>query len=123
LTVSELRQRLAKYKDYKIKGRANSGEYDSHILAKNTSNRLTLITEAKNYLLYKYGTLTNLDNYSFEDTQLFIEYMEFQGYSSNFIERIYNVKKSKINWDNIPKTNEDFWSNIDWERFWSGGYN
>lgn len=123
MTAGELRQRLAKYKDCKIKGRANSGEYDSHILTKNTSNRLTLITEVKNYLLYKYGTLTNLDNYSFEDTQLFIEYMEFQGYNSNFIERIYNIEKSKINWDNIPKTNEDFWSNIDWERFWSGGYN
>ena len=121
--VNELRHKLVKYKDYKMKGRANAGEYDSHIQVQNMNDRLILITEVKNYLLNKYGTLTNLDNYNYEDSQLFIEFMEFQGYDTNFIERIYKIQKSRINWNNIPKTDEKFWTNINWKKFWNGEYN
>ena len=121
--VNELRHRLVKYKDYKLKNYANSSEYDSHRQDQNINNKLILSNKIKKYLLNKYGTLTNLDNYGYEDIQLFIEFMKFQGYDTNFIERIYKIQKSRINWNNIPKTDEKFWTNINWKKFWNGEYN
>lgn len=89
-----------KYRELKTKDRVTAAHIDADIQYKNSKNKLKEVSEIKKYLFEKYGTLTDVSSYSFEDTNLFVDYMvRLQGYSERFVYRIYGVRKQKTNWD------------------------
>ena len=114
---------MIKYKELKTKNRANSGNKDMDIIFKNEENRLEAVKNVIEYLLNKYGTITDPINYDFNDKNLFVDFMvKLQGYSEGFIYRVYGVKKEKINWDKVHSI-PNFWDNVDFEKLWAGHYN
>ena len=114
---------MIKYKELKTKNRANSGHTDMIIEHKNYINKLKEVARVKKYLLDKYGTLTDVNNYDFNDKNLFVDLMvKLQGYPKEFIYRVYGVKKEKINWDKVNSI-PNFWDNVDFEKLWAGHYN
>lgn len=115
--------KMIKYKKLKTKNRANSASKDMDIKFKNEENKSQAFKKVAEYLLGKYGTITDPSNYNFHDKNLFVDFMvELQGYPEGFIYRVYGVRKEKVNWDkvhNIP----NFWDNVDFKKLWEGRYN
>jgi hypothetical protein len=88
-----------KYRELKTRDRVTTAHIDADITHKNERNKLKEVSEIKKYLFEKYGTLTDVSNYSFEDTNLFVDLLLLQGYSERFIYRTYGAKKQKTDWN------------------------